>query len=304
MIIRVCFIMWVFSKDLFFSLGCTCYYVYSLMLYPLGSTLKTYSKAWCSTHWVYCIWPKLGTFQTNYHALAFLSCFAKLAESVSFCENAWKIIDLTKTSNFSNKLPCFSIIFHLVFSKNLQKVSHIIIVKNHYKSLILVKTCSFSNKLPCFSIFINSLARSCKNCLISWKSRRTIVLATTWQFLNKLSHFRVSLNVLAKSGIKYLILLKTMRNRGLGQNLTLFKQSMFLRFLKRFVQKWEKVAYFFKSHEKSRIGTKLARFRTVYQVLGFSATFHPKVCIKCLILWKIIDLAKTSNFLDKLTFFL
>lgn len=36
-----------------------------------------------------------------------------------------------------------------------------------------------------------------------------------------------------------------MRNGGLGQNLTLFKQSMFLRILKHFVQKWEKVAHFF-----------------------------------------------------------
>lgn len=138
-------------------------------------------------------------------------------------------------------------------------------MKNHYKSSILVKTCSFSNKLLCFSIFINSLARSCKNCLISWKSRRTIVLATTWQLLNKLSHFRVSLNFLAKSGVKYLILLKTTKNHWFGQNKHLFAESIkFWGFQQLFILKFQKVPHFVKNHEKWWTWPKLDTFQTKY----------------------------------------
>ena len=56
------------------------------------------------------IWPKLATFRTNYHVVAFRWTFQeKNAKSGPFREKARKIIDMAKTCNFSNKLPCFGI---------------------------------------------------------------------------------------------------------------------------------------------------------------------------------------------------
>ena len=56
------------------------------------------------------IWPKLATFRTNYHVLAFRWTFQeKNAKSGPFREKARTLIDLAKTCNFSKKLPCFGI---------------------------------------------------------------------------------------------------------------------------------------------------------------------------------------------------
>ena len=55
-------------------------------------------------------WPKLATFQSNYHVSAFSSTFQqKDAKSGSFREKARKMIDLAKTNNFSRKQPCFGV---------------------------------------------------------------------------------------------------------------------------------------------------------------------------------------------------
>ena len=49
-----------------------------------------------------------ATFRANYHVLAFRwSCQQKVTKSASFREKGRKIVDLAKTRNFSNKLPCF-----------------------------------------------------------------------------------------------------------------------------------------------------------------------------------------------------
>ena len=63
----------------------------------------------------------------------------------------------------------------------------------HFNGLFrkkLRKLCNFSSKLPCFCIFMNFSAKSCKKCLIWWKSTRK---SSIWQklsnFLNKLPCF-------------------------------------------------------------------------------------------------------------------
>ena len=61
-------------------------------------------------HEKWSIWPKLATFRTNYHVLAFRWTFQeKNAKSGPFHEKARTLIDFAKTSNFSKKLPCFGI---------------------------------------------------------------------------------------------------------------------------------------------------------------------------------------------------
>ena len=53
----------------------------------------------------------LQLFRKNYHVFAFRWTFQKkVAEIASFLEKARKIIDLAKTNNFSNKLPCFGVL--------------------------------------------------------------------------------------------------------------------------------------------------------------------------------------------------
>ena len=57
------------------------------------------------------IWPKVGTFQANYHVSAFWSTIQqKVGKSGSFREKAQKIIDLGKTCNFSSKLSGFCVL--------------------------------------------------------------------------------------------------------------------------------------------------------------------------------------------------
>ena len=56
------------------------------------------------------IWQNLATFRTNYDVFAYRWTFQeKVAKSASFREKARKIVDLAKTRNFSNKLPCFGV---------------------------------------------------------------------------------------------------------------------------------------------------------------------------------------------------
>ena len=57
-----------------------------------------------------------------------------------------------------------------LFSKRLQKVAQF--VKKHEKSSILPKLCNFLRELPWLCISMNFWGKSCKKCLISWKSTK------------------------------------------------------------------------------------------------------------------------------------
>ena len=164
-----------------------------------------------------------ATFRTNYHVFAFRWTFKeKVGKSRSFREKAREIMDLVKTCNFSNKLPCFgvsmnfsakgckkwlnsrkstknhrfgqnlatfrtttmSLDFDELFRRKLEKVPHF--VKKHEKSSIWPNLYNFSNKLPCLCISMNFSGKSCKKCLISWKSTRNhrlSFLVESWVFL-------------------------------------------------------------------------------------------------------------------------
>ena len=90
------------------------------------------------------IWPKLATFRTNYHVLAFRWTFQeKSAKSGPFREKARTLIDLAKTCNFSKRLPCFGISMIIAGKscKKVEKVAHL--VKNDEKSSIWPKLATF-----------------------------------------------------------------------------------------------------------------------------------------------------------------
>ena len=86
----------------------------------------------------------LQLFRTKYHVYAFRWTFQQKVQKVaSFREKARKIIDLPKTCNFSNKLPCFGISMIIAGKscKKVEKVAHF--VKNDEKSSIWPKLATF-----------------------------------------------------------------------------------------------------------------------------------------------------------------
>ena len=111
-----------------------------------------------------------ATFPTNYHVFAFRWTFKeKVGKSGSFREKARKIMDLVKTFNFPNKVPCFYVSMN--FSANS--------CKNCLISWKSTKThgfgqgyATFSNKLPCYGVSMNFSAKGCKKWLNSWKSTK------------------------------------------------------------------------------------------------------------------------------------
>ena len=221
----------------------------------------------------------VATFRANYHVLAFRWSFQqKVTKSASFREKARNIVDLAKTRNFSNKLPCFDALVNfsakscrkcLVFwenSKNHRLGQNLQLFRTKYhvcafrwtfqqkvaksasfrekarKIIDLAKTCNFSNKLPCFGISMNFSGKNAKSGPFREKARTLIDLAKTWNFSKKLPCFGISMIIAGKS-----------------------------------CKKVEKVAHFVKNDEKSSILPKLATFRGNYHVSAFLSTFQQKV---------------------------
>ena len=213
------------------------------------------------------------TFRTNYHVFAFPWTFQeKVAKSASFREKAREIIDLAKTLQLFEQTT-MSLHFDELFRKKLQKVPHF--VKKHEKSWIwpklatfqekvaksasfrekaretidLAKTFNFSSKLPCLGIFMNFSARSCKKCLILWKSTRNHRFGQNYAtFSNKLPCLCISINFSGKSWKKCLISWNSTKNHWFGQS--------------------------------------FATFGTSYNVFFLLMNFQEKSCKKCVVSWK------------------
>ena len=249
------------------------------------------------------ICQKLCNFSNNYHVFAFRWTFQeKVAKSASSREKARKIIDLAKTLQLFEQTT-MTLHFDELFRKKLQKVPHF--AKKHEKPSIwpklaifrgnydvlafswtfqkevaksasfrekareiidFAKNCKFSKKLPSFFVSMNFMAKSCKNCLISWKSTKTHRFGQNYAtFSNKLPCFGVSMNFWAKGCKKSLNSWESTKNHGLGQN--------------------------------------FATFRTNYHVFAFGSTFQEKVAKSSSFREKprkLIDLAKTFHFSSKL----
>ena len=219
--------------------------------------VKQHEKSW--------IWPKLSTFRANYHVLAFSWTFKQeVAKSASFRGKAREIIDLAKT------MQLFWTNYHvLTFRWTLpQKVAKSASFREKARKTIdLAKTFNFSSKLPCLGIFMNFWARSCKKCLISWKSTRNHRFGQNYAtFLNKLPCFGVSMNFWAKG--------------------------------------WKKLLNSWKSTKNHPFGQILATFRTNYHVFAFRSTFRKEVAKSASFretARKIIDLAKALQLLEQAT---
>ena len=204
-----------------------------------------------------------ATFRANYHVLAFRWSFQqKVTKSASFREKARKIVDLGKTRNFSNKLPCFDALVNfsakscrkcLVFwenSKNHRLGQNLQLFRTKYhvyafrwtfqqkvaksasfrekarKIIDLAKTCNFSKKLPCFYVSMNFMAKSCKTFLISWKSRKSHGFGQNYAtFSNKLPCFGISMNFSGKKCKKWPVSWKSTNTHRFGQNLQLLEET-------------------------------------------------------------------------------
>ena len=188
--------------------------------------------------------------------------------------------------------------FDELFSKRLQKVDQF--VTKHEKSSIWLKLCNFSNKLPCLCISINFSGKSCRKCLISWKSTRIHrfgqifgTFRTNYHFFAFRSTFREKV---AKSA--------SFRDKAreiidLANTMQLFNQTtMFLHFDELLRKRLGKVVHFVKKHEKSWIWSRLATFRTNYHAFTFRWTFRQTVAETASFrekARKLIDLAKTMQ---------
>ena len=181
-----------------------------------------------------------ATFRTNYHVLAFRWSFQqKATKSASFREKARKIVDLAKTRNFSNKLPCFDALVNfsakscrkcLVFWEN---------SKNHLlgQNLQLFEQTTmfwhfdelFRKKMQKVARFVKKHEHSSIWPKLATSRRNYHVLAFGWLLQEKV----------AKRWKKWLISWKMTKNHRFGLNLQLFEETtMFRRFCQLFSKKW------------------------------------------------------------------
>ena len=258
-----------------------------------------------------------ATFRTNYHVFAFRWTFKeKVGESGSFREKARKIMDLVKTCNFSNKLPCFGVSMN--FSTKCCR-NCLISWKSTKTDRFGQDYATFSNKLPCFGVAMNFSAKGCKKCLISWKSTRnhrsgqnfatfrttTMSLhfdelfrkklqkvphlvkkhekSSIWpkpcNFSNKLPCLCISMNFSEKSCKKCLISWKNTKNHRFGQNYATFSNKLpcFGVAMNFSAKGCKKCLISWKSTRNHRSGQNFATFRTTTMSLHFDELFKKKL---------------------------
>ena len=255
-------------------------------------------------HEISWIWSKLATFWKHYHVLTFRWTFQqKVAKTASFHEKARKLIDLAKTMQLL-RTKYHVLVFGWTFQQKVAKSGSF--REKARKTIDLAKTCIFWSKLPCFGIFINFSARSCKKCLISWKSTRN------HRFGQNYATFRTNYHVFAfrwtfkeKVGKSGSFREKARKIMNWSKLATFWKHYHVLTFRWTFQQKVAKTASF---HEKARKLIDLAKtmqlLRTKYHVLVFGWTFQQKVAKSGSFREKArknIDLAKTLQLLEQTT---
>ena len=197
--------------------------------------------------------------------------------------------------------------FDELFSKRLQKVAQF--VKKQEKSSIWPKLINFSNKLPCLCISINFSGKSCKKCLISWKTTRNHRFGQNYAtFSNKLPCLCISINFSGKSCKKCLISWNSTKNHWFGQSFATFGTSYNVFFLlMNFQEKsCKKCVVSWKSTKNHRF-CQLATSRENYHVLTFRWTLQQKVAKSCSCrekARKIINLAKSLTLFEQTSMFL
>ena len=285
-------------------------------------------------------------FLTNYHVLVFRWTFQqKVAKSCSIREKARKIIDLAKTLQLFEQIT-MSLHFDQRFRKKLKEVPHFVkkqenpsiwsklasFIANYLvlafswtfqkevaksasfhekarETIDLAKTFSFFSKLTCLGIFVNFSARSCKKCLISWKSTRNHWFGQNYAtFSNKLPCLCISINFSGKSCKRCLISWNSTKNHWFGQSFATFGTSYNVFFLlTNFQEKsCKKCVVSWKSTKNHRF-CQLATFRENYHVLTFRWTLQKKVAKSCSCrekARKLINLAKSLQLFAQTSMFL
>ena len=286
-----------------------------------------------------------ATFRTNYHVFAFRWTFKeKVGKSGSFREKARNIMDFVKTCNFFKTLPCSDVSMNFSAksckncliswksTKNHRFGQNFATFRTNYhafafrstfqekvaksgsfrekarKTIDLAKTCIFWSKLPCFGIFMNFSARSCKKCLISWKSTRN------HRFRQNYATFRTNYHVFA---FRWTFKEKVGKSSSFREKarkiMDLIKTCNFLKTLPCFdvsmnfsAKSCKNCLISWKSTKNHRFGQNFATFRTNYHVFAFRWTFQEKVAKSGSFrekARKTMDLVKTCNFLKTLPCF-
>ena len=253
------------------------------------------------------IWPNYATFSNK------LPCFGV---SMNFWEkgnkkllNSWKS---TKNHPFGQIFATFRTNYHVfafrwTFPEKVAKSASF--REKARKTIDLAKTFNFFSKLPYLGIFMNFSARSCKKCLISWKSTRNHWFGQSYAtFSNKLPCLCISINFSGKSCKKCLISWNSTKNHWFGESFPTFGTSYNVFFLlTNFQEKnCKKCVVSWKSTKNHPFGQIFATFRTNYHVFAFRWTFPEKVAKSPSFrekARKIVDFAKTRNFSNKLPCF-
>ena len=266
--------------------------------------------------------PLFPTFSLKVHRNAKTWKFAR--KVAQFCPNRWFLVPFHEMRHFLHFLAqkFMKMPRHGSLLKKLQVLAKWMIFRafsrnealfaksgsfreKARKLMDLVKTCNFSRKLPCFDVWMHFSAKSCKHCLISWKSTKTHRFGKNYApFSNKLPCFGVSMNFSAKGCKKWLNSWESTKNHRFCQNFATFRTNYHVFAFPSTFQ--EKVAHFVQKHEKSSICPKLATLRWNYHVSAFWSFFQEKVAEKGSFrekARKIIDLAKTCNSSMKLPCF-
>ena len=215
-------------------------------------------------------------------------------------------MDLVKTCNFPNKVPCFYVSMN--FSANS--------CKNCLISWESTKThrfgqnyATFSNKLPCFGVSMNFSAKDCKKWLNSWKSRKNHRFGQNFATSRGNYHVFAFRSTFQEKVVRSASFRRKARKIiDLAKSLWLFEQTtMSLHFDELFRKKLQKVPHFVKKHEKPSIWQKLATFRENYHVLTFRWTLQQKVAKSCSCrekARKVINLAKSLQLFEQTSMFL
>ena len=125
------------------------------------------------------IWPEVICFRANYHDLAFPWTFHQWSSEKYHIW--WKS---TRNHRFGKNYPTSWANYHVfafwwTFKEEVGKSCSF--RKKAWKLMHFLRTWHFSKKLPCFNVSLNFSEKSCKNCVISWKRRKTIDLGKTMQ---------------------------------------------------------------------------------------------------------------------------
>ena len=325
---KKCLISWNSTKNHWFGQSFatfgTSYNVFFLLTNFQEKSCKKCVVSWKSTK-NHPFGQIFATFRTNYHVFAFRWTFPeKVAKSPSFREKARKIVDLAKTRNISNKLPCFGVSMNF-WAKGCKKLlnswkstknhrfgQNFLTFRTNYhvfafrwtfpenvaksasfrekarKIVDLAKTRNCSNKLPCFDALVNFSAKSCRKCLVFWENSKNHRFGQNLQLFRTKDHvyaFRWTFQqkVAKKASFRE----KARKIINFAKSLQLFEQtSRFLHFDEFSRKKFPRVLRFVKKHEKSSILQKLCNFSSKLPCFGISIKFSAKSYKKCLISWK------------------